>query len=112
MKTTAPLVVALLLIGMSAGAWDGPATNKPTSELEQMSDAQLINEGLSVCLKGGEYGSASWQYLRAVAGVARARHADYSYPEFSDMLAGAAADNPSVCRKAAKAALEREGGPK
>jgi hypothetical protein len=108
MKITRPLMVALLLIGVSVSAWDGPATNKPVTELQHMSDQQLIEEELSVCIKGGKYGPATWQYMRTVAGVARARHPDDSYPEFSDMLAGAAAENPSVCRKAAKAALERE----
>lgn len=112
MKETAALVVALLLIGVSARAWDGPASNKPTAELEQMTDEQLINEGLSVCLKAGAHGSTATQYLRTVAGVARARHPDYAHPEFSDMLAAAAAENPGLCRKAAKAALEDEGGAK
>jgi hypothetical protein len=109
MKATAALVVALLLIGVSARAWDGPASNKSTSELEQMTDPQLINEGLSACIKAGEQESAAIDYLRTVAGVARARHPDYAHPEFSDMLAAAAAENARLCRKAAKAGIEREG---
>ena len=109
MKVTAVLSVALLLIGVSAKAWDGPAGNKSTTDLEQMTDPQLINEGLSVCVKAGEHGSAAIEYLRTIAGVARGRHPDYAHSEFSDMLAAAAAENASLCRKAAKAALEREG---
>jgi hypothetical protein len=72
-----------------------------------MSDEQLIKEGAAVCVKAGEHGSASLEYLRTIAGVARGRHSDYAHPEFSDMLAAAAAENPSLCRKAEKAALEK-----
>lgn len=104
MKTTAMLVAALVLTAMSADAWDGAASNKSTAELERLTDAELIDEGAAVCIKAGEHGSSAMDYLRTVAGVARSRHTDYSHPEFSDMLAAAAAENPGLCRKAAKAA--------
>jgi hypothetical protein len=112
MKTTAPWLLALFLIGVSANAWDGPASDRSTLELEQMTDAQLIKEGLSVCIKADDDETAALEYLRNIAGVVRARHVGYSHPEFSDMLAAAAAENPSLCRRAAKAALEKEEEPK
>jgi len=112
MKTTAPWLLVLLLVSVSAKAWDGPASNKSTLELEQMTDAQLIKEGRSVCIKARGHSSAALEYLRTITSVVRSRQAGYSHPEFSDMLAAAAAENPSLCRKAAKAALEKEEEPK
>lgn len=109
MKSACGLAVVLLILLLASHAragWNGPSNNKSASELEQMTDEQLLTEAVGPCVAAGEGGSAAIDYLRSIAQVARKRHNDEPQPAFSNMLVAAAAESPTQCRKVEKAGLK------
>ena len=109
MKTACGVGVVLFLLATGAQAWNGPSNNKSVSDLEQMSDEQLLAEAVGPCLAAGDSGPAALEYLRTIAQVARKRHNDEPQPAFIDMLVAAAAESPTQCRKVQKAGLKPVG---
>lgn len=112
MKFAWGVAVVLLLLGTRAQGWSGASSNKSASELDRMSDEELLAEAVGPCVAAGDNASAAMEYLRTIAQVVRKRHNDEAQPSFSDMLVAAAAENPAQCRKVAKAGPRASAPPK
>ena len=106
------VAVVLFLLGTSAQGWSGSDGNKSVSDLERMSDEELLAEAVGPCVAARENGSAAMEYLRTIAQVARKHHNDEPQAPFSNMLVAAAAENPAQCRKVGKAGVKAAEPPK